>query len=184
MLSPLLPGLLYGASEVFVSLALRSKQRTDADQGSLKLLWRVIGISMLLAVLAYYCFPGASFAQGDGLYWIGIAVLIGGVLLRAYAILYLGKFFTVDVSIAADQTVVDSGPYRFIRHPSYTGSLLAFAGIALCMANVLATIFVLAPVTAAFLYRIRIEETALLAGLGEPYRQYSQRTKRLVPGIY
>jgi protein-S-isoprenylcysteine O-methyltransferase len=104
--------------------------------------------------------------------------------LRWYSIFFLGRFFTVDVAVAADQHVIDTGPYRFIRHPSYTGVLLAFLGLALCFGNAATLFMLVVPTTAVFLYRIRIEEAALQSGLGEPYKQYMQRTKRLLPFVY
>jgi protein-S-isoprenylcysteine O-methyltransferase len=90
----------------------------------------------------------------------------------------------VDVVVAQDQTVIDTGPYRFIRHPSYTGSLTAFLGFALCLANFISVALIMIPITAVFLYRMRVEEGALQAGLGDPYKNYMRRTKRLVPFIY
>ncbi|HKC18217.1 MAG TPA: isoprenylcysteine carboxylmethyltransferase family protein, partial [Candidatus Dormibacteraeota bacterium] len=72
------------------------------------------------------------------------------------------------------------GLYRYVRHPSYSGSLLTVLGVLLCSTNWLAlACFVLA--LPGFLYRIRVEEGALLTALGEPYRDYMARTKRLVP---
>lgn len=107
-----------------------------------------------------------------------------GLALRWLSIAYLGRFFTVNVIVTTDQKVIDTGPYRWIRHPSYAGALLAFLGLGFCFANA-ATLFLLfVPAAAAFLYRIGIEEAALQAGLGAAYRRYMQRTKRLVPFIY
>src|SRR5262249_50419629 len=81
-----------------------------------------------------------------------------------------------------DQTVVQKGPYRLVRHPSYTGALLTVLGILLCQTNWLSlACFLLA--LPGFAYRIRVEERALVTALGEPYRDYMRRTKRLVPSV-
>jgi protein-S-isoprenylcysteine O-methyltransferase len=90
----------------------------------------------------------------------------------------------VDVAVAADHKVIDSGPYRFVRHPSYTGVLLAFFGVGLSLANYVSLFLLTVPITAVFLYRIRVEEAALTSGLGEPYRRYMDKTRRLIPFLY
>jgi protein-S-isoprenylcysteine O-methyltransferase len=96
----------------------------------------------------------------------------------------LGRYFTVDVSISAEHKLIDSGPYRHIRHPTYTGALLAFLGLGLCFGNWLSILFLTLPIIAAFLWRIRIEERVLLHGLGQNYRAYVERTSRLIPFVY
>jgi protein-S-isoprenylcysteine O-methyltransferase len=88
------------------------------------------------------------------------------------------------VSILAEHKLIDSGPYRYIRHPTYTGALLAFFGLGFCFGNWLSILFMTVPIIAAFLWRIRIEEHALNDALGEEYRAYTQRTKRLIPFGY
>jgi protein-S-isoprenylcysteine O-methyltransferase len=79
---------------------------------------------------------------------------------------------------------VQEGLYRWVRHPSYLGALIAFLGFALALGNWW-SVAVFALVTpAAYLFRIREEDAALAAALGEPYRDYCRRTKRLIPGVY
>jgi len=90
----------------------------------------------------------------------------------------------VNVAIAADHRLIDTGPYRYLRHPSYTGALLAFLGLGLCMGNWASMLVMIVPIFLVFLRRMNVEEAALLKGLGEPYREYMLRTKRLVPGLY
>ena len=63
------------------------------------------------------------------------AKFVVGIAIRWYAIVYLGRFFTVNVAIAADHRLIDSGPYRFVRHPSYIGALMAFLGLGLTLGN-------------------------------------------------
>ena len=95
-----------------------------------------------------------------------------------------GITFTVNVAIHSGHEVIDTGPYRLIRHPSYTGALLAFLGLALCMANWWSLALVMVPILWAFGRRMSIEESALASALGAPYTQYMSRTKRLAPFIY
>jgi len=80
--------------------------------------------------------------------------------------------------------LVDSGPYKLIRHPSYTGLLIFIVGVALCFGNVVSALVLLVPFGALMLRRMRIEEAALSRALGDAYSSYMNRTKRLIPGIY
>jgi len=185
VIKPMWLALFYGVSEVFISLRLRSKSPSSAtDRGSLRLIWGVIAISVTAAIVAARYCPSLSFGENTALYWVGLAAYAFGLGLRWYSIRYLGKFFTVDVAIAGDQRVIDTGPYRFIRHPSYTGNLLAFLGLGLCIANAATVVLMVVPITAVFIYRIHLEESALQAGLGQPYEVYMRRTKRLIPFVY
>jgi protein-S-isoprenylcysteine O-methyltransferase len=123
-------------------------------------------------------------AGATALRWLGVTLYAAGLILRWYAILHLGRFFTVNVAIAADHRVIDTGPYRFVRHPSYTGALMAFLGLALCLANWASLTVLVVPVFFVFLRRIQVEEAALLQALGDEYRGYMSRTKRLIPAVY
>jgi len=107
-----------------------------------------------------------------------------GLLLRWYAIVYLGRLFTLDVAIAEDHRVIDSGPHRYLRRPSYTGWLLTYIGLGIGLANWVAPLVISGPTTLAILQRLRIEQRALTASPGESYRRYADRTARLVPFIY
>jgi protein-S-isoprenylcysteine O-methyltransferase Ste14 len=113
-----------------------------------------------------------------------LVVMVSGLALRWAAILTLGRLFTVDVAIHANHTVVESGLYRLMRHPSYTGLLLAFLGLGVFFANWLSMIGLLVPITLAVLNRVRKEEGALLESLGPGYAAYCARTKRFVPGLF
>ena len=118
------------------------------------------------------------------LFVAGLVLMAAGIFLRQWAIFVLGRFFTVDVRIHPSQTVVDRGPYRWVRHPAYTGLVLFFVGVGLALSN-WASLVVLALVpTAGLLVRIHSEERALLAGLGEDYRRYAATHSRLFPGIW
>ena len=118
------------------------------------------------------------------LFVVGLALMATGVLVRQWAILVLGRFFTVDVRVHPNQTVVDRGPYRWVRHPAYSALVLFFVGLGLAVSNWASlTILALVP-TAGLLVRIHSEERALIAGLGEEYRRYAATRRRLFPGIW
>jgi protein-S-isoprenylcysteine O-methyltransferase len=177
--------LLWGISELLLTLFKRSKSNAvSKDRHSLKLIWLVNTAAITLGILAAYRLPAGRIHLGEIGLVIGRCLFVPGLVLRWWSIIYLGRFFTTNVAIAADHRVIDTGPYRFIRHPSYAGSLLALLGFTLCIPNWASWLLILVPCCAVILWRIHVEEKALLEGLGEPYRSYMQRTKRLIPWIY
>jgi protein-S-isoprenylcysteine O-methyltransferase Ste14 len=117
-------------------------------------------------------------------FFVGLMVLVGGMMFRWYAIRALGRFFTFDVAISEGQTVIETGPYRWIRHPSYAGSRVGYVGVGLTLGNWAALAVPALCMAAAYSYRIPVEERALIAGLGTAYEEYRTRTWRLVPFVY
>jgi len=119
----------------------------------------------------------------DGVFYPGIALMIGGIILRQWAIAVLGRFFSVLVSVQTGQTLVRSGPYRFIRHPSYTGTLLTMTGIGLALQSWAALLALWVIFGIVYGYRIRVEEKALVAHIGDDYIAYMKTTKMLIPFV-
>ena len=178
-------GLIYLVSEVAVRFARRSGRGAKAaDAGSLALLWVAIGLGIGLGSTATNLIQQAAFPLSRIGREAVMAVFASGLALRWWSILALGSFFTVDVAIAADHRLIRRGPYHLMRHPSYTGMMLAFVALALAFQNWIALAGVLLPIAAALAYRIRIEEAALLGAFGDEYRQYARSTRRLVPGVF
>jgi protein-S-isoprenylcysteine O-methyltransferase len=185
LLNPLVLAAIYGLSELYLALTRRSgTQAISRDGRSLMLLWAIIIVSLWLGIQMVWLFPNATVRYPRGFYLLGFLLFLGGLILRWYSIGYLGRYFTVDVSISAQHKLIDSGPYRYVRHPTYAGALLAFLGLGFCFENWLSILFMTVPIIAAFLWRIRIEERALADALGKDYRAYTQRTKRLIPFVY
>lgn len=190
------PAMLLAVMLVGETLLMRRRLSADAsraaDRGSLRVLMAVIGISVGVAWIVGRRVPQARFAAlfhldataAIALYGVGLALFVAGLALRWYAMRYLGRLFTFDVAVAADHRVIDTGPYRLVRHPAYTGSLLGFIGLGLCGGNALSMALLLVPIALAFLNRIAIEEAALTAALGSAYADYVARTRRLVPFLY
>ena len=177
-------GLVYLASETALRFSRRSsKGAQEADSGSLSLLWAAIGTGIALGIALMYRVPAAGFPLSPLARQMVAAVFAASLALRWWAILSLGKFFTVDVAIAADHQLIIRGPYRWMRHPSYTGLLLAFAAFAVTFQNWLSIAGVLIPISLGLAYRIRIEEAALTKAFGDEYRAYAKSTRRLIPGI-
>ena len=115
---------------------------------------------------------------------VGLILMGAGIAVRQWAVALLGQFFTTDVRVHPGQTVVERGPYRWVRHPSYTGMLISFVGIGLALGNWAALGALAVLPTIGLVYRIRIEEHALLDGLGKPYRRFAASRSRLVPRLW
>ena len=115
---------------------------------------------------------------------VGLALLAAGVALRTWAILTLGRLFKFVVVIQEGHRVVASGPYRLLRHPSYTGALVAFLGIGIALDNWLSAVALVLIPLLTILVRIQVEEAALSNALGQEYTTYASRTRRLVPGLW
>ena len=186
-------GLIFFASEVLLTITRRSRTKTGEklDRSTLGTLWVVIALSIAAGI--FVASSRALRAGFVGLFdfprlpWLPaltIALFALGVTLRWWAIVTLGRFFTVDVVVEKDHQLVDRGPFRWVRHPSYTGVLVAFVGWTLTLHNWIAMAVVLVPILIAFIRRMNVEEEALLGALGERYAEYMKRTSRLVPFIY
>ena len=179
-------GLVYLISELLLTVTRRSRNRTGTkqDRSTLGVIWMVIMVSIAAGVYVAARWPAAALPHGQMFSLVGVILFIAGLLLRWWAIITLGRFFTVDVTIEKDHELVERGPFRVVRHPSYTGVLLAFVGFALTLRNWAALLVVLVPIFAAFIRRMNVEEDALSRAIGSRYADYMRRTKRLVPFVY
>jgi len=178
-------GLLWGGSELRLALAKRSKaDAVSKDRHSLAIIWLVILPAIALGGVAARRLPGCGLPWPGTIQCVSAGLFVAGTVLRWLAIRHLGRFFTTNVAIAKDHRLVDSGPYRLVRHPSYTGSLVAAFGFALSFSNGASLLIIFAPYAAVILWRIRIEEQALTGALGRDYTAYMRRTKRLIPKVF
>jgi protein-S-isoprenylcysteine O-methyltransferase Ste14 len=146
-----------------------------------------IGLSAAIiaaALLAHFHPQGTLPYHRPYLFVLGIALAFAGLALRRWAIHTLGRFFTVDVATFADQRVIDAPPYRRIRHPAYSGSILSLLGTTLMLGQWLGLLLVALAIVVTFSYRVRLEERALLEALGQPYADYMRRTKRFIPYLW
>ena len=183
--SPIWIGSVFGLFELVLSLSRRAGSTSKAkDRHSLTLIWIVVALAMLAGVFLTFALPALALPGARGFYFVGLAIFVAGMALRWYAIRYLGRWFTVNVAIAHDQPLIDSGPYRFVRHPSYTGALMAFLGFALSLDNLAGLLAVIVPALAVFSWRIHIEEQVLSLAFGARWSAYAERTRRLIPGLY
>jgi protein-S-isoprenylcysteine O-methyltransferase Ste14 len=176
--------LLWVASELFNRFGFRHQQlfanTQRGDHGSYWIIFVIVWASMIISLFLRSLNIGVFH---NHLQYVGIGIELFGIALREWAVLSLGSLFTVVVSIVPDQTLVQRGPYRWVRHPAYTGSILTFFGFSLALGAWLASLVVLILCLVGFLYRINVEEKVLLEVFGKEYQEYIQRTWRLFPGL-
>lgn len=161
------------------------KEASVQDRGSMGILiglqWSGIALNFALSAL----FPAAAIRQQRiTLLLLSVFLILLGVALRWYAIWTLGRYFTRDVAVSTDQKIVQTGPYRSIRHPAYSGTFLTMLGVGLAMTNWASLIVLLMLVLAGHIYRVHIEEKALIETIGQPYIEYMHHTKRFIPMIF
>lgn len=114
----------------------------------------------------------------------GILLIVAGIGLRAWSIASLGRFFQYQIEILPGHRVVTGGPYRYVRHPSYSGMTITLAGFALVSGDVLSLVAALALGGAGLAVRIHAEERQLTDALGAEYERFAAEHKRLVPGVW
>lgn len=163
----------------------RSERTERTERRSFVVIVVLFAGGVALARLARHAVPALSYpVHGPALQAVVLGVAWAGIALRLWSIVTLGRFFRGTVHIQHGHKVVDSGPYRWVRHPSYSGMLLAVLAFAVLFGNALSWLLFAVCILAAVLYRIRVEERMLLDALGEEYRAYAARRRRLVPGLW
>lgn len=162
----------------------RAKDADSKDHGSVRVMTAGMSTALVLAFplafLERWSFPESRHRE---LFLAGMVLLVLGSLLRRYCWRILGDYFTGDVQARSGQPVIRTGPYSLVRHPSYSGGILMHAGIGLALSSWLSLAVLTITALATYIYRVRIEERALLDTLGEPYRLYMQERKRFIPYI-
>jgi protein-S-isoprenylcysteine O-methyltransferase Ste14 len=168
----------------FNQWAERRAEARKADKGSLAILLMGTAAGLAVLGLAPVVFPAAAIRPAPVAFAIGLVVYLAGFAMRRWSEMTLGRYFTFTVMTSADQPVIATGPYRIVRHPGYTGVVLVVIGAGIVTGNWVGlvgwTILVMLPL----LYRIRVEERALVAALGESYRSYAAHHKRLIPRVW
>ena len=176
---------LYGFFEVFMNLRQRSKSKvtTSSDKSSLWLLYGLITVGYFLS------FSIGATKIGRIHFWnlffaIGMVLFAAGLLIRLLSIATLKQYFTYSVAKVEGHQLIETGLYKNIRHPGYLGQLLIFLGLSISLSNWLSILLMMIPVAIGYIYRIRVEEKFMVEQLGEIYKNYQIRTKRIIPLIY
>jgi protein-S-isoprenylcysteine O-methyltransferase len=161
-----------------------AKRADSRDSGSLRVLlggmWVALFLAFPLSFVRAWSFPRSVQLS---LFAVGVALILLGSLLRRYCWRTLGQYFTGDVRARPDQPVIRAGPYRLVRHPSYTAGMMMFIGIGLALGSWFSFALLTIATIATYGYRVVIEERALLDTIGESYRSYTRETKRFIPYI-
>jgi protein-S-isoprenylcysteine O-methyltransferase Ste14 len=185
---PLASALFYATILVWVALELfqsvrRRANAASGDRWSLQVLRVCIAVAMVVAANATRI-SATAIPRGSVVFAIGLLLIWCGIALRWWCFRTLGRYFTFVVMTSADQTIVTTGPYRLLRHPSYAGVLLALCGLGVLLANWLSLLAAVVIPFIGFMYRMRVEESALTTTLGDAYTSYASTRKRLIPLVW
>lgn len=160
-------------------------ERTQRDRGSIAVLAISAALGVILYFLAPVLFPAAALPWSHPLlFFLGIGLVVVGTIWRWWAIGTLGRYFTGSVVIHTNQPLVRHGPYRWIRHPAYAGILLVVIGFGVMMAHWVSLVAITLGMLIGLLYRMAVEERALREAIGQPYVEYMQTTRRLIPFLF
>ncbi len=174
-------GLAYCIGGAFV-LALGSRATTSrSDQALLAL--APGAVLVLLAVPLEYRFLPALLPRAQGMIWLGLGIILLGMLLRLWTRSALKQSYQGNLQVQPGQRLVTTGPYRSIRHPGYLGFILLSFGLAVGFSS-LSGLLGTALLITGLRYRIRVEEQMLVQEFGTEYQQYSSHTRRLIPGVW
>jgi len=168
-----------------VRSGLESGKRADyKDSGPIQGLLAGMGVATFIAYPIAFV-KAWSFPQSwhVPLFVVGVLLMILGSLLRRYCWRALGESFTGDVSVKPDQPIISSGPYRLVRHPSYTAGMVMYIGIGLALGSWFSLALLTIATYATYSYRVIVEERVLLEALGEPYAAYMKERKRFIPYV-
>ena len=186
---PVVRWILVGTAAIWVMLELRQSithrpEGVKANWGSEVLFRLIVGVGAFLAGVLSGVAHSAKIQPAALAFWIGIALFWGGISLRFWSFRTLGRYFTFTVQTSSDQPVITDGPYRVIRHPSYAGLLLVIVAVGLLIGNWWALVSLTVAMTGGLVFRIWVEERALMQNLGDGYRDYAATHKRLVPFVW
>ena len=176
---------LWLLSEILLNRFLRAKKtdKQNTDKGSMAIIWITIIFSNVSAAIISNWHP-LPLSENSLIRYVGLSLIIIGMIFRFIIISNLGKFFTVDVTIKDNHKLKTDGFYKYVRHPSYFASLISFVGFGVTLNNWISLALVFSLTLFAFLFRIRIEEKALLEHFGSEYVDYKKRTKTIIPLLY
>ncbi len=174
----------WAAFELWVNLKAGRQGSTNRDRFSRYLIIGGMLVGFMSAVSAANWLPGADILFfREQVFYAGLVLMLVGLALRWVAIRQLGRYFLPEVIIQPGHRVFDGGLYRYLRHPSYTGTLITVVGYGLALTNWASLLIMLIVYFIIYLVRIQIEEAALQEALGDEYRIYMRRTHRIIPFI-
>jgi protein-S-isoprenylcysteine O-methyltransferase len=166
----------------------RTRAPKDAkreSKQSFRVHFLVVPISLLVPLICGFFKIGVIRGESRELMvWLGLALMLGGRVLRLWAQQQMGRLFVGELAVQQGHRVVQTGPYRWIRHPAYTGGTLSAIGIGLALSTWLGALIAGGVLIASYITRIPREEALLVQEMGDAYASYMTRTKRFVPFLY
>ncbi len=176
---------LYGFFEIIMNLRQRSQSHltTSRDKGSLWLLFALISLGYALSFFVGVAKIGGVYPWNT-FFIIGLTLIVIGLVIRVHSITTLKQFFTYSVARVENHKIIDTGLYKFIRHPGYLGQLIIFMGISTAISNWLSILIMMISIICGYFYRIKVEERFMIEQLGDDYLNYQKRTKRIIPLLY
>lgn len=176
--------IVWAVSQLWIGRRRSGDPAKTRDRGTLALLILAIAGGLAAGLWLAWRDDGRVATGNAPLLWAAMAPMVAGLLLRWWAVHTLARYFTVDIAIQPGQELIRRGPYRLLRHPSYTGALLTVVGFGLALGQMPAALAVIVPITAAFLWRIRVEERMLAEAFPESWPDYARSTRRLIPYVW
>ncbi len=189
----LLAGVAYTAGVVIVYFIRKERfwesaldgATTHEERGDRSLWFIALGMSAAFYLSPLeYMFVAAVLPRNAWMSFSGAGLVAVGIVLLVWARRALRQSYSGHISVKSGQTLVQDGPYRFIRHPAYAGYLLMALGISWGYSSLGGLISLLALLLPSLVYRMSLEEKLLAGHFGEAYRQYARRVKRLIPGLW
>ena len=172
-------------SDLSIGARYQRRLETNQDRGSKRAIGAAVSGGVLSAAFLQIAIPSLTVPVPTVAFWIGIGLMLLGIVVRQYAVRTLGANFSLEVSVSESDTVITSGPYRWVRHPSYTGGFLTLVGIGIATAHWLSIGITVVAGLGGYGYRIRVEEQALRDKLGDRYEAYTRQTpSRLLPFVW
>lgn len=163
---------------------LGSTESAGYDKGTERqIIWSVLATQLFVILEAVYIRFPDSF-QWSTTSTIVLAFILAGVVLRSWAVLSLGPYFTMHLDVHPKHALVQTGPYRFVRHPSYVGAFLVYGATPLLLNAWYSLVPTLIVLSSAWLRRIGHEERMLRETFGEAYELYCRGVKKVIPGIW
>ncbi len=163
---------------------IKQDKSNEKDKGTeIQIIWSVF-ITQLFVILeaSYMRYPDSM--KWDVLTSVFCIVMITGLLIRTWAVYTLGKYFTMHLNIRKDHKIIRSGPYQFVRHPSYVGAFLTYVGAPIFFHSWYALIACLIILPFAWYRRIHFEEKMLINNFKKDYEEYAKSVKRFIPGVW
>ena len=178
---------LYAFFELVMSFIQRAKRKKEivqkGDKASIWIMFILIGIGYFLAFRIGMTKLG-RLHDWNTFFTIGVIMVIIGLFIRINSIMTLKQQFTYTVTSIDGHELIETGFYKYIRHPGYLGQLILFLGVSISLSNWLSVLCMLIPCFIGYWYRIDVEERFLIKQMGQKYIEYKKRTNKLIPLIY